>query len=73
MQIINFIKKELNSRLFALLCEELSSPHKTLLHAEVRWLSRGRILNRFVELKDEVRLFLNEHNHKYAANLNCEI
>lgn len=39
VQIINFIKK-LNSRLFALLCEELSSPHKTfVLHAEVRWLS----------------------------------
>nr|XP_022903149.1 zinc finger BED domain-containing protein 5-like [Onthophagus taurus] len=74
VQIINFIKKELNSRLFALLCEELSSTHKTLLlHAEVRWLSRGKILTRFVELKDEVRLFLNEHNHKYAAKLNCEI
>ncbi|XP_071053624.1 zinc finger BED domain-containing protein 5-like [Onthophagus taurus] len=74
VQIINFIKKQLNSRLFALLCEELSSTHKTLLlHAEVRWLSRGKILTRFVELKDEVRLFLNEHNHKYAAKLNCEI
>ncbi|XP_063911218.1 zinc finger BED domain-containing protein 5-like [Zophobas morio] len=72
VKIINFIKsKELNSRLFTLLCEELSSNHKPLLlHAEVRWLSRGKILSRFFELKDEVRIYLSERKSEYAQKLN---
>ncbi|XP_063931849.1 zinc finger BED domain-containing protein 5-like [Zophobas morio] len=72
VKIINFIKsKELNSRLFTLLCEELSSNHKTLLlHSEVRWLSsRGNILSRFFKLKDEVRMYLNERKSEYAQKL----
>jgi len=31
-----------------------------LLHTEIRWLSRGKILQRFFELRDEVRVFLLE-------------
>jgi len=34
----------LSSRLFAILCDEMGSTHRTiLLHAEVCWFSRGRI------------------------------
>lgn len=53
VKTVNFIKSSaLNSRLFAILCDEMGSTHKTLLlHAEVRWLSRGRILKRLSELK----------------------
>nr|XP_034997000.1 zinc finger BED domain-containing protein 5-like [Zootoca vivipara] len=60
VQIINYIKtRPLQSRLFSLLCKEIGSEHEQLLiHTEVRWLSRGRILSRFFELRDEVRLFL---------------
>ena len=29
-----------------------------LLHSNVRWLSRGRVLNRFVALLEEIRYFL---------------
>lgn len=60
VKIINYIKtRPLQSRLFSLLCKEIGSEHEQLLtHTEVRWLSRGRILTRFFELIDEVRVFL---------------
>jgi hypothetical protein len=29
-----------------------------LLHSEIRWLSRGKVLTRLLEFRDEVRLFV---------------
>lgn len=65
VKVINFIKaRALNSRLFTLLCEDMGGKFKTLLlHTEVRWLSRGKILNRIFELKSEVFMFLSEMNN----------
>lgn len=65
VKVINFIKaRALNSRLFTLLCEDMGSKFKTLLlHTEVRWLSRGKILNRIFELRSEVFMFLSEKNN----------
>jgi hypothetical protein len=62
VKIINHIKaRPLNSGLFALLCRDMGSEHiSLLLHCEVRWLSRGRILARFVELRQEIYLFLKD-------------
>ncbi|XP_072394771.1 zinc finger BED domain-containing protein 5-like [Diabrotica undecimpunctata] len=60
VQIVNYIKiRPLQSRLFCLLCQEIGSEHEHLLiHTEVMWLSRERILTRFFELRDEVCVFL---------------
>ena len=39
----------------------MGNDHEQLiLHTEIRWLSRGKILQRFFELRDEVRVFLLE-------------
>ncbi|CAK1592459.1 unnamed protein product [Parnassius mnemosyne] len=56
IKIINYVKKSaLNTRLFTALCEDLGTEHKTLLfHTEVRWLSKGNMLTRLYELRDEV-------------------
>jgi hypothetical protein len=62
--VVNFIRiRALNSLLFSKLCKAMVSDHdKLLLHAEVRCLSRGRVLRRLVELKEEVKLLLTEEN-----------
>jgi len=33
-----------------------------LFHTEEKWLSRGRVLSRLVELKEEIKDFLRERN-----------
>jgi hypothetical protein len=44
--VVNFVSsRALNSRLFSKLCKAMRSDYdKLLLHAEVRWLSRGSVL-----------------------------
>jgi len=72
VKIVNFIKaRPKNPRLFGVLCDEMGSEHKQLLlHCEVRWLSRGKVLTRLFELRDELAVFLREgdYNGKFASS-----
>ncbi|XP_058992471.1 zinc finger MYM-type protein 6 isoform X2 [Mustela lutreola] len=70
-QILSFIKSNaLNSRMLTILCEEMGSEHVNLpLHAEVRWISRGRILTRLFELRHEIEIFLNQKHSDLAKYL----
>ena len=75
IKIINFIKSgALTTRLFTKLCHDVGADHEVLLfHTNVRWLSKGNMLERFYELKDEVKLFL-EDQKKFdlLASVNSE-
>ena len=67
IKIVNFLKTSaLNSRLFARLCEDVSSAQKCLLfHTKVRWLSRGNMTRRVFELRHELLTFFKEKNHEF--------
>jgi hypothetical protein len=60
IKIAHFITtRRLNSRLSSALCNEMGSDHQhLLLHSEIRWLSRVKVLMRLFELRAEVRLFV---------------
>ena len=60
VKIMNFIKsKPLQSRLFERMCEGMGSNSKSLLlHTEIRWFWRGKVLTRLAELREEVAMFL---------------
>ena len=60
----------LNSRLFARLCQDVGSDHQCLLfYTEVRWLSRGNMTRRVLELRHELLIFLIEKNHECKDGL----
>ncbi|KAL4153622.1 hypothetical protein QTP88_001468 [Uroleucon formosanum] len=71
-KVVNFIKsRHTNSRIFSLLCEDMGSLHKTLLlHTEVRWLSRGKVLTRLFELRHEVQMFFEDHPFRLSSKFN---
>ena len=71
IKVVNFIKsRPVNTRLFATLCQEMGSEHESLLfHTEVRWLSRGKVLTRLFELREEVRIFLSVCGSPLADHL----
>lgn len=59
VKIINNIRsKAKQHRIFKVLLEEMSAEYgDLLLHTEIRWLSRGRVLLRFLSLLGEIKEF----------------
>ena len=53
------------------MCEIMGSAYTAVLfHSESRWLSRGKILSRLFELRDEIRIFLEEEGNELAHRFN---
>ncbi|XP_058272819.1 protein FAM200A-like [Hemibagrus wyckioides] len=75
VKVVKHIKRSAKtSPCFKNLCKDLGSEHVQLLyHSEIRWLSRGKVLARFYELKTEIAVFLSENNSPYADLFNDEI
>ena len=73
IKVVNLIKaRALNSRMFTIMCNDIGAEHdKLLLHTEVQWLSRGKVLFQLFELRAEVRLFLIDINSSFQ-NLFCD-
>ena len=71
VQMVNYIKsRPLKSRLFHQLCDEMGAHFtKLLLHTEVCWLSRGRVLCRVFELREVMLKFFEENKQNEFCNL----
>lgn len=72
ISIVNFIRatSSLQHRLFRLLLLDTDAEHSDLLlHNDVRWLSKGKALNRFCELRQEILTFLKNSQQTRASAL----
>ncbi|KAF0745902.1 zinc finger BED domain-containing protein 5-like [Aphis craccivora] len=82
VKMVNFIKSRPQKiRLFSQLCESIESDHYTLIiltsehvaiHTEVRWLSKGRVLLHFYELKEELLVYFTMEQMEYSDYLSDE-
>ena len=75
VEIVNFIKTiPLKSRLFEKICVDMDSLHKRLiLHTEMRWLSRGKVLCRVHELHKKLYAFFKTEKHeRFCEYLQCK-
>jgi len=60
VKTVNFIRSRgLNHRQFTSFLASIESEYREILyHTEVRWLSRGNVLNRFFALREEIYYFM---------------
>ena len=66
--IVNYIKSHsLCTRLFRVFCDEMGAEYSGLLyHSNIRWLSRGKVLQRIASLHNEVGAFLKAQKHELS-------
>ncbi|KAK7938604.1 hypothetical protein WMY93_001930 [Mugilogobius chulae] len=74
IRIVNFIvARALNDRQFKSLLDEVGSHYPgLLLHSNVRWLSRGKVLTRFAACLSEIRTFLEMKDIEHPELANTE-
>ena len=74
IETVNYTKaRPLKSRLFTKVCKEMEGNYEhLLLHAEARWLSRGKALSRVYELKEEMLAVFSLKRQKEFYNLLCD-
>ena len=68
VECVSYVRNSaLKHRIFRELCNEMGSEFEVLLyHSNVRWLSRGKVLNRVFVMRVELAMFLREHQHCHA-------
>ena len=67
-KVVNCISaRALHKRQFQALLNEVESVYKGLkMYNNVRWLSRGLVLKRFVECFEEIKIFLSDHHTRIS-------
>ena len=75
VKTVNCIKaRPLKARLFQHLCDELGAHYNNLLfYCTARWLSKGKVLLRAYELRNEIFIFLKEENHSLVITFEDEV
>uniref|UniRef100_H2MR48 HAT C-terminal dimerisation domain-containing protein n=1 Tax=Oryzias latipes TaxID=8090 RepID=H2MR48_ORYLA len=73
-RVVNFIvARALNDRQFKALLDEVGNSYPgLLLHSNVRWLSRGKVLSRFAACLSEIRTFLERKNVEHPELADTE-
>ena len=57
----------MHTRLFRVLCDKMGAEHNGLpFHSDIRWLSRGKVLERVANLRNEISTFLKEQKHEFV-------
>uniref|UniRef100_A0A671VCZ0 SPIN-DOC-like zinc-finger domain-containing protein n=1 Tax=Sparus aurata TaxID=8175 RepID=A0A671VCZ0_SPAAU len=74
IRVVNFIVvRALNDRQFKTLLDEVRNNYPgLLLHSNVRWLSRGKVLSRFAACLSKIRTFLEMKNVEHPELANTE-
>ncbi|XP_051782645.1 general transcription factor II-I repeat domain-containing protein 2-like [Erpetoichthys calabaricus] len=74
IRVVNFIvARALNDRQFKTLLDEVGNNYPgLLLHSNVRWLSRGKVLSCFAACLSEIRTFLEMKNVEHPELANTE-
>ena len=72
IKMVNFVKKSaLNTRLFSKLFKDMSADYTTLLyHTDMRWLSKGNMLSRLFQLREELAEFFGRQRQGFATYFN---
>ncbi|KAJ1187825.1 hypothetical protein NDU88_004595 [Pleurodeles waltl] len=67
VKIVNFIRaKALNHRLFKAVLQDSEAGYTDLLmHTEVRWLSKGKVLEQLIALLPEIEHFVNSRGQSF--------
>ncbi|XP_068115052.1 zinc finger BED domain-containing protein 5-like [Hyperolius riggenbachi] len=66
LKVVNYIKtRPQKACFFKKMCEDMGSEHTSLLYyCSSRWLSRGNVLSRVFELRQELYSYLEEEDHE---------
>ena len=70
IKVVNFVTSHSKKhRMFSELRKNMEANQLRLLyHAEVRWLSRGKVLNRVFQPRNELSAFITQERHLMSAN-----